>query len=231
MAENMLDPHRFSRVWIAGQKGTPGADSTAIALEDHEFEITGTASSDDDVTYDDDHGLVLATDGNGADQVIVGPQTAGDDASIFREYSWSPENETEFECVIRTGAWANSVIFVAGWNLTMPATWVAGDDNDRICFYAVQGTANWQCVVNIGGTDHLGNSGVIVVASTVYHLAIRFDSDRRPSFYINDRLVYVGPPCTAGTALLPWVMVEEATAASKTLHVRSIACARNWGVN
>ncbi len=228
----MLDPKRFSRVWNAGQKGLPGVDSTAVILEDPEFEITGTNASDDDVTYADDHGLLLTLDGGSADQIWIGPSTAGDNRSVFREYNWGPENETEFECVLRTGAFANSVLWVAGWNLTMPATWVTGDDNDRICFRGLQGTdTNWSCIVNIGGTDHVGDSGVILVASTVYHLAIRTDSQLRPHFFINDMEVYVGPPCVADTALLPFVGIEDGSAATKNMHVRSIACSRNWGVN
>lgn len=229
---NMLNPKRFSRIWNAGQQGLVGADATAVMLEDRQFEITGVNSSDDDVTNADDQGLLLTTDGTAADQIWIGPSTAGDNRSIFREYNWGPENETEFETVIRTGAWANSVLYVAGWNLTMPTTWVAGDDNDRICFRALQGTDTfWTAVVNIGGTDHLGISTVPILATTSYHLAIRTDIHRRPHFSVNGVEFYVGPPCTADTALLPFVGIEEGSAAGKSMHVRSIACARNWGVN
>ncbi len=230
--KNMIDPKRFSRVWLAGQQGLVGVDSTAVLLEDPQWEVTGTNVADSNVTYVDDHGLLLTTSGGGADQVFVGPSTAGDNRSIFREYSWGPENETEFETVIRTGALANSVVWIAGWNLTMPATWVTGDDNDRICFRAIQGTDTfWTCVVNIGGTDHLGISNVPLLATSVVKLGIKTDSDLRPHFFINDSEVYVGPSCVADTALLPFVGIEEGSAAAKTIHVRSIACARNWGVN
>ena len=228
---NMLNPKRFSRVWNAGQQGLVGVDATAQALEDRQWEITGEAVADGNCTYADDHGLLLTLTGGDDDQCWVGPSDGADNRSIFREYSWGPENETEFECVIRTGAIANAVVYVAGWNLTMPVTWIIGDDNDRICFHALEGThTTWQCVVNIGGTDHLGDSGVPFIASTVYHLAILFDSQRRPHFSINGNKVYTGPRCVADTALLPFVGLEAGSAAAKDMHVRSIACARNWGV-
>ena len=229
---NMLNPRRFSRVWNAGQQGLVVADATAVMLADRQFELFGTNVVDGAVTYVDDHGLLLTTQGAGLDQVILFPSDAGDNRSVFREYNWGPENETSFETVIRTGAFANVVSWWAGLALTTPATIVVGDDNDEIQFLAVQGTdTTWQCATSVGGTDTISDSGIACEATTVYHLAIRFDKERRPHFFINEMEVAVGPVCTAGTAILPRVAIEEGSAAGKLMHVRSIAMARNWGVN
>ncbi|KKN58720.1 hypothetical protein LCGC14_0548980 [marine sediment metagenome] len=229
---NMLNPRRFSRVWNAGQQGLVVADATAVMLADRQFELFGTNVVDGAVTYVDDHGLLLTTQGAGLDQVILFPSDAGDNRSVFREYNWGPENETSFETVIRTGAFANVVSWWAGLALTTPATIVVGDDNDEIQFLAVQGTdTTWQCATSVGGTDTISDSGIACEATTVYHLAIRFDKERRPHFFINEMEVAVGPVCTAGTAVLPRVAIEEGSAAGKLMHVRSIAMARNWGVN
>jgi hypothetical protein len=226
------DPERLTLHWNAGERGLPGVDATAVMLEDRWWEISGTNAVDADATYLDDHGVQLETNGGGADQVILHPSADADNRSPVREYNWGPENSTIFEAVIRTGAWANSVIFGAGWTLTHPATFVTGDDNDRIMFRAIQGTDTyWTAVVNIGGTDHLAVSTVPVLATTRYHLKIETDEHGRATFSVNGVPFYTSPQCTAGAALLPHVFVEEASAAAKTIVVSKIALSRKWGVN
>lgn len=224
---NMLDPSRIELKWTAGQQGKVGADATAAMLEDRHFEISGTSAIDANVTYDADHGLLLTCQGGAADQVVVMPSTAGDDRSLFREISWSPENEVEFEAVIRTGALSNTVIYAAGLVLTFPATFSEGNDNDRIVFNYLQGTdTKWQIAVNVGGTDVTIDTRVVVVTTEVVHFAIRFDSMRRAHCFINEDKVYVSSPMTAGTALLPVVAIETGGAAANDMHLRAIAMAR-----
>lgn len=227
--KNMLDPHRLTVRWTAGQKGLCVADSTTTLLKDRNFELTGTNVVDGACTYDADHGLLLTTQGAGTDQAAILPQAAADNVSLFREINWSPEDEIEFECVIRTGTMANTVIMGAGLLLTFPATFVEGDDNDRVVFNALEGTdTTWQIAVNIGGTDITADTGIRVVANTVYHFAIRVDAGRRAHSFINGMEVHVSDPLTSGAALLPCVFVEEKTAVAKTLHVRSVAMSRKW---
>jgi len=230
----MLNPHRFSRVWQAGQKGLAGVDATTAQNEDHEFEIIGEAVSDSDCVYDDDHGLVLSTSTAGDDdQCALFPSTAGDDCSIFRETNWGPENETEFECVIRTETLADADIYVFGLMLSWPATYDSAVDANQVVFSYLHGTdTTWQVDANIANVDVSADSGVLVVANTVYHFAIRFDKDLRAHCFINDQEVFVSNPMIAGVAWMPIVAVEAgAGSESMNLYVRSIAMARNWGVN
>jgi len=230
---NMINPRRLERIWQAGQQGLVGADATAVLLEDRQFEIVGEAVADGNCTYDDDHGLLLTSSAGDDDQCFIFPSAAADNRSIFREYNWGPENETEFECVVQTGTLANAVVFLAGLALTHPATYDSAVDADQVMFSYLQGTdTNWTIDANVANTDVTAyDTGVTVVASNTYHFAIRFDAARRAHCFINEIEVFVSKPMTAGAAWMPLVGLENGSAASKTLHVRSIAMARNWGVN
>lgn len=232
MANMIKSPHRFELIWQAGRRGLVGVDSTAQAAEDPDMEIVGEAVADANCTWDDDHGLLLTTTGGDDDQCVVMPAASADNKSPFRMYTWGPENETHFECVMRTGTLANAVIYLVGLRLTMPATYDSATDADQVLFSYLQGTDTyWNVDANTNNVDVNVATTVQVVADTVTHFAIRFDKDRRAHCFINEQEVYVSNPITAGAALLPTCGVEAGSAATKTIHVRSIAMARNWGVN
>ena len=229
------EPDYVTLRWQAGAKGLVGADSGAVQNEDHDFEIVGEAVSDGDCVNNDDFGITLATSTAGDDdQCFIFPQTDADNRSLFRELNWGPENETEFECVIKTETLANADVYLIGLMLTHPATYDAAVDADQVMFSYLQGTdTNWNVDANIANVDVNHDTGVAVVANNTYHFRIAFDKERRVRCYINDRLVYVGnQPATVGAALMPLVGVEAGSAnESMLLHVAQIAMKRKWGVN
>lgn len=229
------EPDYVTLRWQAGSKGLVGADSGAVQNEDHDFEIVGEAVSDSDCTYNADFGITLATSTAGDDdQCFIFPQTDADNRSLFRELNWGPENETEFECVIKTEALANADWLLAGLMLTHPATYDSAVDADQFMFSFLEGTdTNWQFDANIANVDVTHDTGVAVVASNTYHFRIAFGKDRTVKAYINGRLVYSGnQPATAGAALMPLVGVEAGSAnESGKMDVAQIVMRRKWGVN
>lgn len=229
------EPDYVTLHWRAGMNGLVGADATAVMLEDRDFEITGEAASDSDCVNNDDFGLTLATSTAGDDdQCFIVPAAGADNRSLFRELNWGPENETEWEAVIKTEALANADWLLAGLMLTFPATYDAAVDADQFMFSYLQGTdTNWQFDANIANVDVTHDTGVAVVANNTYHLRIAFDKEGRAQAYINGRHVYAGNQrATTGAALLSCVGVEAGSAnESGKMHVSKIVMRRKWGVN
>jgi hypothetical protein len=229
------EPDKITLFWNAGEGGLVGVDSTAAMLEDGDFEIVGEAVSDSDCTYDDDRGLVLATSTAGDDdQCFIWPATDADNRSLFMELNWGPENETEFETVVKTETLANADVYLIGLGLTHPATYDAAVDADQVIFSYLQGTdTNWTIDANVNNVDVTAfDTGIIVTANNTYHFRIAFDKGRRAHCYINGVEVFVSLPMTAGAAFRP-IVGAEAGSANETmlLTVGKIAMARKWGVN
>ena len=229
------EPEYVTLRWQAGAKGLVGADSTAVQNEDHDFEIVGEAVSDGDCTNDDDFGLNFDTStGGDDDQCAIFPQAGADNRSLFRELNWGPENETEFECVVKTETLANADVYVIGLVLTVAATYDAAVDADQVVFSYLQGTdTNWTIDANVANVDVVAqDTGIIVEANHLYHFRIAFDSSRRAHCYIDGIEVFVSKPMTAGAAWMPCLMTEAGSAnASQALKVSQIVMKRKWGVN
>lgn len=229
------EPDYITLRWQAGQKGKLGADSDAVQNEDHDFEIVGEAVADANCVYGDDFGLVLETTGGDDDQCAIWPQTDGDNRSLFRKLNWGPENEVEFECVIKTETAANADVYVIGLRLAVDVTYDAGTDTDQVVFSFLEGTdTNWTIDANIANTDVVAfDTGVAVLDAQTYHFRIAFDKERRAHCYINGRLVYVAnQPATAGAALMPTIMAEAGSVnPSMKISVSQIVMRRKWDVN
>lgn len=222
------NPHRVELHWQAGRRGLVGADSGAVLLEDKDFELSGGSATDGDVTYDADQGLAFETAGAGVDQCIILPQTAGDNASLWREIAWTTDNLLKYEAVIRTDALKALMEIEVGLVLTMPDPFDAGTDADQVKFTYLQGTdTNWQVCHSATNSDTTHDTGVPVVASTVYHFAIHVDRARICRCYINGRLVAVTVALTTGIDLLPTVGVQAGSAAAAVkIYVRELAISR-----
>lgn len=115
-----------------------------------------------------------------------------------------------------------------GLVLTMPSPFDAATDADQVKFTYLQGTdTNWQLSLSVGNSDSSQDTGVPVVASTVYHFALHIGRDRICRAYINGRLVAVTAALTTGIDLLPTVGVQAGTAtAAAKIYVRELAIAR-----
>ncbi len=229
------EPDKVILHWRAGQHGLVGVDSTAVMNEDKDFEIVGEAVSDSDCTYDDDFGLNLDSSTAGDDdQCAIWPSTDADNRSLFMELNWGPENETEFECVIKTETLANADVYVIGLMLTWPATYDAAVDADQVVFSYLQGTdTNWTVDANVANVDVVAqDTGILVAANTLHHFRIAFDAGRRAHCYIDGIEVYVSNPMTAGAAFRPVLATEAGSAnASQALKVSRISMARKWDIN
>lgn len=224
-------PNEIELHWLAGQAGRLGADSGTVLLEDKDFEISGTSASDGDATYDVDQGMALETAGGATDseQVVMLPQSAADNVSLWREIAWTTDNLVEYEAVIRTDALIALMEIEVGLVLTMPTPFDAATDDDQVKFTYLQGTdTNWQINVSINTSDATAiDTGVPVVANSVYHFALRVDRSRVCRCYINDRLVGVTAALKTGIDLLPTVGVQAGTAtAAAKMYVRELAIKR-----
>ncbi len=215
--------------WLAGQAGLVGLNSDAILLEDKDFELSGTSATDADCAYDADQGLALETAGAGADQVIMLPQATGDNVSLWREIAWTTNNLPKYEAVIRTDALKALMEIEVGLVLTMPSPFDAATDDDQIKFTYLQGTdTNWQVASSINTTDQTAiDTGVPVIASSVYHFALHVDRARVCRCFINGRLVGVSAALKTNIDLLPTVGVQAGSAAAACkIYVRELAISR-----
>jgi len=230
MANLLTNVNTIQVNWKAGEGGLVGANAGAILLEDKNFELSGTSATDADCSYDEDNGLALETAGGetNAEQVIMLPIDAGDDVSLFREIAWTTDNLPEFECVIRTDALIALMEIEAGLVETMPSPFDGATDDDVCKFAYLQGTdTNWQITLSINTSDSQIDTGVPVLADTVYHFAIRVGRDRVARCYINEQLVAITGVLTTAIDFLPAVGVQAGTAtAAAKIYVREIAMKR-----
>ncbi len=182
-----------------------------------DFEILGTNASDLDVTFSATvAGLQLQTDGGTNDQVIVLPHLD----SLYTAWTgtkWGTENQTEWECIIRTDASVAALIIWAGLKLTN--TSVVATDANQVMFRFDTGVANWEAVTSIANTDTETDTGIVVAASTVYKLRISIDSSRIARFYINNTLVHTTAALTNDIDFIPYIGVQDTSGAAKTIHL------------
>ena len=182
-----------------------------------DFEILGTSASDLDVTFSTTvAGIQLQTDGGSADQVIVLPHLD----SLYSAWTgvlWGTENQTEWECILRTDASIADVTIWAGLKLTNVS--VVATDADQVFFRFDGGVANWEAVTSIGGTDTETDTGAanIVAINTTYKLKVKIDSARVATFFINNTLVHTTAALTDNIDFIPYVGVQDTTAAAKTI--------------
>ncbi len=189
----------------------------AARAASQDFEILGTNASDDDVTFSATvAGVQLQTDGADNDQVIVLPHL-DTSATAWTGIKWGTENQTEWECIIRTDASVAALTIWAGLKLTN--TSVVATDDDQVFFRFDAAVANWEATTSIGGTDTETDSGVAVAANTVYKLRITINSSRIAKFYINNVLVHTTAALTNDVDLIPYVGVHANTGAAKTIHL------------
>lgn len=224
------NPHKVELHWQAGRRGVLTEAPEAVILEDKDFELTGTSASGDEVAYDADQGLSLTTAGGATDseQVIMLPIAATHNVSLWREIAWTTDNLPQYEAVVRTDALIALMEIECGLVLTMPSPFDAATDADQVKFTYLQGTdTNWQLSLSVANSDTSQDTGVPVVASTVYHFALHVDRGRVCRAYINGRLVAVTAALTSGVDLLPTVAVQAGTAtAAAKIYVRELAIAR-----
>ncbi len=227
---------RIDLKWIAGLRGKPGlqadhdADLATALLTDPDFEILGTNAASNLVTHDAEGGIILTTAGADNDQMILAPNLAATYISPWNNITWGSDRETRWEAVIETQAAITNTIIWAGLKLTNTPT--TATDADQ-CFFRYQNGVNsggWQAISSIGGTDDAADSGVVVAATTMYHLVIDIQSGRTALMYINGALVETSGALTDAKDFIPYIGVQASgEAAAKALGIHGQAASRLRG--
>jgi hypothetical protein len=226
-------PSRYELRWVAGERGLPQlsavtqlpagntyntADFLANQNADHNFEILGSNGSSDDITISVEGGLKMETDGGGTDSVILLPHLTTIQ-SPWKVVTWGTDQETEWECTLRTGSSVAGHILWAGLKLTNTATI---DTDAKQCFFRYEVSVNsgkWAAIYSINNADTTTVSEVTLAADTVYKLAIKIDSARIARFYINDALVVASTALDNTTDFIPYIGILETAAAARHLYV------------
>ena len=143
-------------------------------------------------------GVRCTTAGADQDQAIIMPHldNAGTaDTGAITAWSgvqWGTENQVQWETSIRTGASIADIKIWAGLKLTNDQL-VATDDDQAYFKFQTDATNSeaftdftlLHFVHSIGGTDYISALPITIAASTVYHLKIVIDSDRKATIYVN----------------------------------------------
>lgn len=205
------------------------AEAVATNVANVDFEVAGTNMTTALATFNAEGGVLLTTAGANNDQAILQPHTSTNQ-SAWTAYTWGTDQETRWECVVRTAASVAAIRLWAGLKLT--DTGVTATDDDQVFFKFDTGhatiTTKWIAVASIGGTDVETDSGVTVSANTAYHLVVNIDSSRIAKFYVNGALVYTSGALTNATDLIPYAGVHALTGAAKAMTVRWIKCSRKY---
>jgi len=215
-----------------GNDGATAAEIAAMLVCDPHFEISGTGASDDDVTYDAEGGITLETDGGGNDQVILGPHQ-DTNLTPWANITWGTDQETIWECRIRTGAAVTNMAIIAGLKLAVASPSAIGTDADQACFWYrtdhATVTTQWLAVSSGAaiGADDEHDTNVDVLANTDYHLKIAIGNDRKARFYINGVHVETSAALDDTTDLIPYIAVEDLAGAARSITVRGQAIERN----
>lgn len=186
-----------------------------------DFEILGTNAANADVTWGTTVGAVeLKTHGADNDQVIVLPHL-NTNQTAWTDVLWGTENQTIWECVIKTSDVTTGILIWAGLKLTNTPTVATDADQAYFRFSTDDTDTNWEIVNSISGTDTTADSGIVVSASTVYYLRIEIDSSRIAHYFINNVEVYASTAMTNDIDLIPYVGVQclDASPSSQYLYL------------
>ena len=207
-------------------------------------------------------GVRCTTAGADQDQAIIMPHLDNDgtaDTGAITAWSgvqWGTENQVQWETSIRTGASIADIKIWAGLKLTNDQL-VATDDDQAYFKFQTDATNSeaftdftlLHFVHSIGGTDYISALPITIAASTVYHLKIVIDSDRKATIYVNGIQYNVTSTAgsTGGTAVtavqpsklptktaaltddvdfIPYNGVEGGAASAKVLDTHYIAMSR-----
>ena len=195
-------------------------------------------------------GVVATTAGADQDQAILTPHldTA---ATAWAGCLWGTENQVHFETSIALPAIDNQNVW-AGLKLTNAPELATDDDQAYFNFLTDSDNSGQDYtdftklhfVHSIGGTDYISVLPITVAATTIYHLRIVFDSDRKLSIFVNGQQYNVtstsgstgGTAVTTGTTksaamtndvdLIPYVGIEANAGAAEAIHCHYVAASR-----
>lgn len=202
-----------------GNDGATKAEFATLNVANKHFEILGTSASSDDITFaTTDAGILCTLDGADNDQVIILPHL-DTNQTAWTGVLWGTENQTEWECAIKTGSVVTTTLLWAGLKLTNTPTTATDDDQVMFRFSTDDSDTYWMCIDSIAGTDSSTSSGITVAAATWYRLRIKILSSRAAQFYINDVLVYTSAELTDDVDFIPYIGVQALDTMAPTLTV------------
>lgn len=230
---------RYELKWVAGQRGKPALNAV-IALDensnaaahlasniaDPDFEVLGTNMTTALVTYNVEGGITLTTAGADGDEAILLPHL-DTNQTAWQVVTWGTDQQTAWECHIKSGANITNAIIWAGLKLTntevlstdAKAAWFRYEDDVT--------SGKWIAVTSINNVDVSTDTGITVAVSTSYRLRIAIDSSRLARFYINDALVYTSTALDDTTDFIPYIGVAaDGAAGAKALTVYGQAISR-----
>ena len=195
-------------------------------------------------------GVVATTAGADQDQAILTPHldTA---ATAWAGCLWGTENQVHFETSIALPAIDNQNVW-AGLKLTNVPELATDDDQAFFNFLTDSDNSGQDYddftklhfVYSVGGTDYISVLPITVAATTIYHLKMKIDSDRKISIFVNGEQYNVtstsgstgGTSVTKGTTksaaltndvdLIPYVGIEANAGAAEALHCHYVAASR-----
>lgn len=223
---------RYELSWQAGQRGKPSinadinsATEAVREIADPDFEVLGTNGTSALSTFYAEGGITFTTAGADNDQMILVPHLDANQ-SAWEQVTWGTDQETIWECMVRTTATITSMTIWAGLKLTNTSV-TATDDNQAFFRYAAAtNSGRWQALYSIGGTDTAVDTGIAVAASTSYRLRVAIDASRIARFYINGVLVATSTALTDTTDLKPYIGVQANTGAARAIHIIGQAISR-----
>jgi hypothetical protein len=194
-------------------------------------------------------GIVATTAGADQDQAILTPHldTA---ATAWAGCLWGTENQVHFETSIALPAIDNQKVW-AGLKLTNDQ--LVATDADQAFFKFQTDATNSEAftdytllhfVHSIGGTDYISALPITVGATTIYHLKITIDSDRKLSIFVNGQQYNItstsgstgGTAVTTGTTksaamtndidLIPYIGIEAGDGAAEAIHCHYVKMSR-----
>uniref|UniRef100_A0A6C0LY21 Uncharacterized protein n=1 Tax=viral metagenome TaxID=1070528 RepID=A0A6C0LY21_9ZZZZ len=194
------------------------ANEAVRMIVNSDFELLGTNGVSANSTFSTTRGgVLLTTDANANDQVIIAPHLDANQ-SAWAQIGWGTENQVVWECGVATGTTIAAEIVWAGLKLTN--TPVIATDNDQVFFrYETGVDTNWNAVYSIGGTDVEVNTGVVVAINTTYNFRVVIDAARIAKMYINNVLVATTTALTNDVNLIPYVGIQTTAAFVKTLNL------------
>lgn len=217
---------RYALRWVAGARGKPGINADILStteatreIADPDFEILGTNGVSASTAIYAEGGISLTTAGADGDQVILVPHLDASQSG-WGKVTWGTDRQVEWECYIKTGASIADANFWAGLKLTN--TSVTATDANQV-FFRYEDDVNsgkLQAVSSIAGVDDEHDTGIVVAASTEYHLRIAIDASRIARFYVNGVLVETSGTLADTIDLIPYIGIEaDGDASAKVLYV------------
>lgn len=231
-------PTRYELKWVGGQRGKPGINAdildnstggagtgeTVRMITDPDFEILGTNGTSALSTFAVEGGITLTTGTTANDQMILLPHLDANQSG-WKQVTWGTDRETEWECDLKIGATITSMVVWAGLKLTNTSV-IATDADQAMLRYAAADGANWVAVSSNTGADTSTDTGVVVVGSKRYHLAITIDADRVARFYVNGALVETTAALKDAIDLIPYIGVQTTTTTARAITVYGQAISR-----